>query len=175
MSENDLSSLALLASLSLHESELHGLISGMIVRTPQSDEQSIARLVDRMRPGLCDRHALEQFIRAVCEELVDPDYTYQLLLPSDEEDIQTRISGLRFWLLGFLEAVQPIAERGLTGPQADFFNEFHSDLEQVAELEEMDESNEEELEELEEALTNILEFLRIGVLNMFEIIKDEES
>ena len=175
MRENDLSSLALLASLSLRESELHGLVSGMIVRTPKGDEQSIARLVDRMRPGLCDRHALEQFIRAVFEELVDPEYTYRLLLPTDEDDIHTRITGLQFWLLGFLEAVRPIAERGLSGPQADFFNEFHSDLEQVAELDDIDESDEEDLEELEEALTNILEFLRIGVLNMFEIIKDEES
>ncbi|MXZ44628.1 MAG: UPF0149 family protein [Gammaproteobacteria bacterium] len=174
MSENDLSSLALLASLSLHESELHGLVSGMIVRSPHGDEHSIARLVDRIRPGLCDRHALEQFSKTVYDDLVDPQCTYSLLLPTDDEELHARVTGLRMWLLGFLEAVRPLAESKLSGPQADFFHEFHSDLEQVAELEDIDDSDEEDLEEIEEALTSILEFLRIGVLNMFEIIKDEE-
>ena len=146
----------------------------MIVRSPKGDEQSIARLVDRIRPGLCDRHALEQFSKIVCDDLVDPECTYRLLLPSDEEELRSRVTGLRLWLLGFLEAVRPLAERKLSGPQADFFQEFHSDLEQVAELEDIEESDEDELEEIEEALSSILEFLRIGVLNMFEIVKDEE-
>ena len=175
MSENDLTSLALLASLSLHESELHGLVSGMIVRSPKGDEGSIARLVDRLRPGLCDRHALEQFTRAVHDDLIDPDCRYRLLLPTDDEDLRSRVTGLRFWLLGFLEAVRPLAERRLTGPQADFFLEFHADLEQVAEMEDIDDTEEEDLEEIEEALSSILEFLRIGVLNMFEIIMDEKN
>ena len=175
MSENDLTSLALLASLSLHESELHGLVSGLIVRSPKGDEQSIARSVERMRPGLCDRHALEQFARAVYDELVDSDCTYQLLLPTDDEDLPSRVTGLRYWLLGFLEAIRPLAERKLRGPQADFFQEFHTDLEQVAEMEDIDDSDDEELEEIEEALSSILEFLRIGVLNMFEIIMDDKS
>lgn len=175
MNENDLSSLALLASLSLHESELHGLVSGMIVRSPNGDEESVARQVDRVRPGLCDRHSLEQFTRAVQEELIDPECTYRLLLPPDEEGLQLRITGLRLWLLGFLEAVRPLAERGLRGPQADFFHEFHSDLEQVAGMDDIDESKDDELEELEEALSNILEFLRIGVLNMLEITKEEDT
>ena len=174
MSENDLTSLALLASLSLHESELHGLVSGLIVRSPNGDEQSIARLVDQMRPGLCDRHALEQFSRVVYDDLVNPECTYRLLLPSDEEELRSRVTGLRLWLLGFLEAVRPLADRKLKGPQADFFHEFHADLEQVAEVEDIEESDEDELEEIEEALSSILEFLRIGVLNMFEIVKDEE-
>ena len=174
MSENDLTSLALLASLSLHESELHGLVSGMIVRSPSGDEQSIARLVDRVRPGLCDRHALEQFSKVVYDDLVDPQCTYRLLLPTDEEELHSRVTGLRLWLLGFLEAVRPLADSKLSGPQADFFHEFHSDLEQVAEMEDIEESDDDELEEIEEALTSILEFLRIGVLNMFEIVKDEE-
>ncbi len=174
MSENDLSSLALLASLSLHESELHGLVSGMIVRTPSGDEGAIARLVDRMRPGLCDRHALKQFSKVVFDDLIDPDCTYRLLLPTDEEELSSRVTGLRLWLLGFLEAVKPLAERKLNGPQADFFHEFHSDLEQVADMEDIDDSDEDDLEEIEEALSSILEFLRIGVLNMFEIVKDEE-
>ncbi|MYC25279.1 MAG: UPF0149 family protein [Gammaproteobacteria bacterium] len=174
MSKNDLSSLALLASLSLHESELHGLVSGMIVRTPDCDAESIARLVDQMRPGLCDRHALEQFSKVVCDDLTDPDCSYRLLLPEDEEELSTKVTGLQLWLLGFLEAVRPLAERKLSGPQADFFHEFHSDLEQVADMEDIDDSDDDDLEEIEEALSSILEFLRIGVLNMFEIVKDEE-
>ncbi|MYI78039.1 MAG: hypothetical protein F4077_09850, partial [Gammaproteobacteria bacterium] len=117
-----MSSLALLASLSLHESELHGLVSGMIVRTPNGDEEAIARLVDRVRPGLCDRHALEQFSKVVFDDLIDPDCTYRLLLPADEEELSSRVAGLRLWLLGFLEAVRPLAERKLKGPQADFFH-----------------------------------------------------
>lgn len=174
MSETDLTSLALLTSLSLHESELHGLVSGMIVRSPSADEQSIARLVDRVRPGLCDRHALEQFSKVVYDDLVDPECTYRLLLPTDDEELHSRVTGLRLWLLGFLEAVRPLADSKLSGPQADFFHEFHSDLEQVAEMEDIEESDDDDLEEIEEALSSILEFLRIGVLNMFEIVKDEE-
>ncbi|MEM7027300.1 MAG: UPF0149 family protein [Pseudomonadota bacterium] len=145
--------------------ECHGVMSAYFIF---HNELQMELLRDHLVSGLDDHIALEQayvVLDAIGENVVNvlesEEITFKLLIPDDDESIAERATALSEWCAGFLSGL------GLGGfnnerPLSSDCEEFIKDLAKIAQLE----TQPEEDESSEAALTELVEYVRIGVLTL---------
>ena len=152
------------AGSGLDASECHGLICGVLSLDGQAPpERWMAEIARDLEPG----DALASEMLRIVEELGeqtrrqfhDPDLVFQLLLPDEDEPLTGRVDAMKRWSLGYGFG---LAIGGLKDPAdlPDDSAEIVRDIAQFARTSIEDE----ESEENEVAYTELVEFLRIGVL-----------
>ncbi len=148
--------------------ELHGLVVGVLASGCEHDEkvQQDAALLLMDCPSTPDADVLQAvaaFYPLTLLDLKDSNLGFQLLLPEDALPVADRTRALSEWcqgfLTGFAEAGKDIVSR-LDEEGSDALWDFAS----IAQLEENPpESNDNEIH-----LSNLVEYVRMAVLNIFE-------
>lgn len=91
-------------------SELHGLMTAVMVACEPTDEATWAVLLEELSFSLPDESALallSEYATDVCFALKDQDdaYGYEPLVPDDEHDLSERFWALKDWAGGFITGI----------------------------------------------------------------------
>jgi uncharacterized protein len=141
-------------------SDLHGSLTGYLCAggSAGAEEWPSALEIEPETPGGRDHEALRRLYRDCRDQLDDPDLGFEPLLPAQDAPVERRADALVEWCRGFLGGV------GMSGPNARHLsadaNEVLADLGRIA-ASRFDYDN---AEEDESALSEVLEFVRVGVL-----------
>ncbi len=149
-------------------SEAHGMLCGLI-SGGMADPESVwmSQLVPDAEAGDLliaeGQRALEALARRTIAELEDDELALRLCLPDDDQPIQQRAAAASDWVRGFLYAWGML---GSTGPTPS--EQIAEILRDFTELTRLDLDRLDEDEQHEEALTEVIEFIRIAVLLIYQ-------
>ncbi|HVE44518.1 MAG TPA: UPF0149 family protein [Gammaproteobacteria bacterium] len=151
------------ASVALHPSEVHGLISGVLCADTGKSFAWEASIVGRSR-----KKEIKKVLRALYDSthraLSDLAFEFQLLLPEESEDLSLRAEALTLWCQGFLTGLK-LAGYDKSFRQQEDAVEAINDITEIAKMH-YDEvvANEED----EAAYIELIEFVRVAVILIFE-------
>lgn len=157
----ELSSTLQTLRLGMSASDLHGSLTGYISAggTAGADEWPAALEIEPDPAVHLHDEALRQLYRDCRAQLDDPDLGFEPLLPAPEEPVERRAEALVEWCRGFLGGIglSGSASAGGLSPDA---NEVLADIGRIAQSR----FAYDDAEEDESALSEVLEFVRVGVL-----------
>jgi len=158
-------------ALSVEAAELHGSLCGLLASggaVQRSDWLRVLAL-DAAPQTPAPDSALDRLYLASVEQIGDPNFGFELLLPDDEQELPRRTEALLAWCRGFLGGFGLGA--GAEPPLSAESQEALKDLAGIAateisyEDEEVDES----------ALSEIEEFVRVATLLLYSDCNREPS
>jgi hypothetical protein len=149
-------------------SEAQGIICGLICG---GDADPVGTWLRHIQPGTPNEHLSPEAVRAVLdpfaisaqEAIRDPDLGFTLQLPDEDRPLAERATALYDWVRGFLFAlgVLGIGKGDLSGQTREILRDF-TDLTRL-DLDDLDDR-----EENEEALVEVIEFVRVAALLLYE-------
>jgi len=153
-------------NLEAHASELHGVLTGLICAGfPFEDQSYLAMLNDLFNNGegfpAKIKSTVKQMFSELWTDILDDAYSFQLLLPDDDDSIAERGNALGSWVQGF--------NLGFGLQQKDspvFSEEVKEVLTDFAEIANLSDEMEED-EATEQAYFEINEYVRISALLCF--------
>lgn len=158
------------ASTALPPAEVHGLLSALAC-VPGEGRVAVLQ-GEVLGPAVQDpgaepvRAVLEAVWKDTYAALGSTDFSFDLMLPDDEESLEMRTEALGSWCHGFLAGLGlgGVGEhhKSLSGDAREFLN----DLQEMSRIEADPECD----EEAEVAFAELVEYLRIGVLDLREEI-----
>ncbi len=145
--------------------ESHGFLTGYLCVSESLTEEAILEFfladVDSESVFLPDcLAAFEALAEDIHQQLKDPEFSFQILLPDDSFSIMQRSDALAEWCQGFLSGLGVVGQanwQGLSAQCHDIIADFYKICRLSAD-EELDD------EEAEEALSELYEYVRMGVL-----------
>jgi len=158
--------------LSPSPAEVHGILCGLICAGhPQAEAAWLADVGPRVEVGDLLAEAAARRCRADLDALAErtradiegPGLGFSPLLPPDETPLLERATAVYDWCRGFLYAlgVAGVGERDLSEQTREVFRDF-------ADLTRMDLQDLDEGEDNEDALTEIVEFLWVAAMLVYE-------
>ena len=149
-------------------SEIHGLVSGLASVGLASDyamvEKIILRHVDENSCSGFVEQAVEAIHGAVLEQLDDVEFSFETLIPDDDEELHSRVEALSEWCQGFLVGFGT----GVKTDEGRFSQEAQELLRDLVEISQVgQERSEEPSEEDEVALTELEEYVRTAVMMLY--------
>lgn len=158
------------AGLTINPSALHGgmvglLAAGFSPRTEQHFSSTVAALEKALAVELTGD--LVDFISrlslATLSAIEDADYTFQPMLPPDDDALEERLLSISEWSTGFLSGfTQGITIREAAGePVAGLTAEALRDIAAIAQVD----TEESDSETAERQLDDIIEYLRFAAIN----------
>lgn len=143
-----------------HPAELHGLLCGLLCVDPELNDERWLTVLDADAAEVRDPHILARLRRATAAQLGSDDFDFALLLPDDDMNLSVRAAALGFWCQGLLAGL------GLGGlPETSALSadsrEFLDDVSQIARVGLDGDCPD---DEDEQAYTEIVEYLRVGLL-----------
>lgn len=147
--------------LGLDASELHGSLCGYLCGGGQGEPRV---WLDRLAiaEGAHGQHGedspLERMFRASVEQLNDPDFGFELLLPDEESPVGQRADALLAWCRGFLGGFGLAA--GANPPLSAEAGEALDDLGRIA----ASQLSYDDPDADEDALSEIAEFVRVAAM-----------
>lgn len=150
----------------LHASELHGVITGLICAGFQYERDDYHAIVNDMFNNGSplskeSRTAVGALYASVWQFLLDDSYSFQPLLPDDDEAIDDRSHALSMWVQGFNLGFGIVQNKNAV--VSDDVQEVLKDFSEIANLStEVDED-----EENEQALFEIQEYVKVSALMIF--------
>ncbi|KZX56109.1 hypothetical protein A3709_06910 [Halioglobus sp. HI00S01] len=144
-------------------SQLHGCLCGVLAAgAPAQAEAGLALLQQALDINLHGELAgqIMQLYMVSAAALEDEEFDFHPLLPDDEVEIDSRTGELARWCQGFLAGFAQVNQRQVSQDSSEIL----SDMGAIAEAS-VDEDADEE--ESEGSYTEIVEYLRFAVLNLF--------
>ena len=176
---SELASAALAASKELSPAELHGTVCGMMVANirarglaPEGEDGSpvfsVSDYVELVgADAVSDAETVEDFAQLSLAALDAEDLSFQPLLPDDEDPLAARVEALGEWAAAFLAGFGA----AVTLAPGETAKEVLEDLAAISAVDhEVDES-----EDGERQLTELVEYVRVGVLLLLRPDEEEES
>ena len=151
--------------LGLSASELHGALTGYLTAGAMPHAKSwlsdlALQEIDQALGQLPQRTLFDQMFRDCTSDLEDPELSFDLLLPEDEAPMTERAIALVDWCRGFLGGLG-LSGIDLKDSVSKDANEVLTDLARIASTRFDEESGG---EEDEEAYTEVVEYVRVGVM-----------
>ena len=164
------------AGCSAVASEAHGTLVGLLSGPSQVDQVVWLNCInDDSKLSmdsviLSENSTLENFIQRAVNALGDMETGPLILIPSDDVELGERATAFSSWCSGFLYGfgISGVPEKVALSADSQ---EFLRHLTQFCRLDFEVENNEED----EKALFELLEFSKVGVLNLIEEVKDLSS
>ena len=164
--------------------ELHGMLTGKLAggQRLESEEwltQSLAFLdvitneehgVESDPEGKVQAE-LARLYHVTLAQLQDQGYSFQMLLPDDEADMEDRTRAVGEWCHGFLTG---FGSAGID-PNAKFSEDAADALRDMAAIVSIGDGGDEDEEEAEASLFEIVEYVRMAVLTLFADFGGENS
>lgn len=142
-------------------SECHGFICAQLCTSAEPESRSWRECLGAEGEEL--EAVLTRMGNTVSKELESPDFSFELMLPSDEATLALRADALAQWCRGFLFGLGNggLTEAGLSGD----CRELVEDMERISRARA-------ELEQGEEfALMELIEFVRVGVMTVYQELR----
>jgi uncharacterized protein len=157
-------------ALKLHPSQAHGLICGILCGNPQKNPDW-ENLVTGGKDPASTHEVLQNLFETSEKQLADFLFEFQLILPRDSEDLTDRAEALTLWCQGFLTGLK-IAQIPIENRKAGEMTEAINDLIEIAKM------NYEEVtasEEDEAAYVELIEFVRVAVILIYQDALEDET
>ncbi|MEJ2654944.1 MAG: UPF0149 family protein [Acidihalobacter sp.] len=161
----------------LGPAEAHGLLCGLLavdIATPS--ERCMNEVMKGVDPqdesAAATSRLMDALIKQARSSLVDEDFEFQPLLPRADAPLTERVQALGRWCEGFAAGVGLAgmsSQRAAALPES--VDEFIRDIGEIARVEPADEDD----EDAEEAYTELLEYVRVGVLVVGEELRPPSS
>jgi len=158
------------AEASVSASECHGMLTAQLsVASGSGASECVRHIFDDEvdTQSILFMEALKMLEKLLTEtqgSLNDVDIGFTLLLPDEEEPIEDRLSALAEWCQGFLFGLG-LAGLSEENSSSDDVKEFMQDLVQIGNI---DLSDSDESEQNEQDFSELVEYVRIGVLYLQE-------
>lgn len=157
------------ADASAGPSESHGMLCGMLCATSHPDRS--AWLASVFEDAAAEHDvlvqeaiaALDQLAEQTHRQLYEGQLAFQLLLPGDDTPVRERAEALSAWCQGYLLG---FATGGLD--QSSLSEQVRELIGDFVEVTKVDVQDSDEEEGGEEALVNIVEYVRLGVVAIYE-------
>lgn len=142
--------------------EIHGMLCGMLcTRHDLAGDTWLRHLADEnIVSDFNHVESLRELYVATVRQFRDDDFGFFLLLPDDDSDLSARATSLGFWCQGFLSGLG-LGGMGEDTPLPAEAHEFLKDVSQIAWV--GFDANDADDED-ETAYTEIVEYMRTGVL-----------
>lgn len=157
-------------TLKLHPSQVHGLISGILCGNPKSTA-AWEELVTGGKESTQTHQLLQTLYDASAKQLADFLFEFELVLPSDSDDLPVRAEALTLWCQGFLTGLK-LAQIQIVDREPSEITEAINDLIEIAKM------NYEEVvasEEDEDAYIELVEYVRMAVILIYQDLREAEQ
>ncbi|MAZ66807.1 MAG: hypothetical protein CMF25_06820 [Kangiellaceae bacterium] len=149
-------------------SQLDGVLCGLLCSgMPFENQDWVLLVMDYLRIDASENMVqvvLKALYQRSAERLAAQDFSFCLLAPGDEEPLAMRTQELGHWCEGFI-AGDLLGKDDKRAEPTALIKEFMQDMHDIAGVEfDADEVSE---EELEKAYHELVEFVRVGVQNVF--------
>ncbi len=157
------------ASASVHAADCHGFLTGLICVTGFADQKIwVAEVFDAYNPKDPSQAEAFRLLQSLYEmtlaSLNSTDLDFQPLLPDEEDSLRERTEALAHWCSGFLSGLG-MGGMASQGELPDEVSELVQDLTQISRVDfEMEAPDEQE----ETAFAEVLEYVRVGVLFIYD-------
>lgn len=154
--------------LTLSPAELHGLLCGQVAAGARFDPATlltrIGELLD-LEPFKRDatRTGVMQLYLATLQQLQAPDFSFELVLPDDDQPLAVRADTLGVWCSGFLSGFGLQERKGSQGLSI----EGQETLRDLAQIVQITTAADAEAEEDENDLMEVQEYVRMAALLVF--------
>lgn len=153
--------------------EYHGALCGLLCRMPGSDATAFHRLLRSLHlapdAGAGVDAVLDDLHRATARQLHGDELAVVLWLPDDDVPLEARTRALSHWCSGFLAGLAG-AGGGPLETLSDEAAEALTDLQEIARADVAGDTEEDEEEE-ENAFAEIVEYVRVATLMLFEDLR----
>lgn len=158
--------------------ECHGILTGLLCAQGKMEERKwLAIVAPDAAPGNVLAREAETVMEFVMTEtfrqLNEPELGFQPLLPTDEEPLRERVEGLGHWCQGFLLGMSEGGIRDMDALPEDT-RELTRDFVEIARAESYS-VDEDEGEEDEAAYSDLVEYVRTGVLLINEELNPSKA
>jgi len=159
--------------------ESHGLLSALLCGSKDATPVWLEELLTEQQDGDLlvqeSRQMLESFAAIVKVQLQGADFSYELLLPADDVALKDRVLALAQWCQGFYLGLGIIGINKLELLPEDS-REIVQDMTEIARIENYDEQVDQQADEEDEgAYAELVEYLRVGVLLIFEELSKPDN
>ena len=149
-------------------SQVHGLLCGLLCGNPETHPEWERLVLGPKKSKLV--HALLQSMYEVsAKQLQEFSFEFHLLLPDDDQDIHVRTEALGLWCQGFLTGLKltqiAIANRE-PGEVTDALND-------IIEIAKINYEDTEENDDNEGAYLELMEYVRLAVLMIYQELRQE--
>ncbi|MES2662932.1 MAG: UPF0149 family protein [Pseudomonadota bacterium] len=160
------------ARIPMNAAEFHGYVVGQYCSgSSTGSDQWLQLFVQSTAPGQVieveDLNFLRKTRESIWQDMIGSEFAFQLVIPSDDEGIAERALALRDWCRGFLSGFGEGGAQPKLKSQPDL-REALSDIEQMTRVDVVPIQTEEN----EKYIVELIEYLRIAVLNIFVEIAD---
>jgi uncharacterized protein YgfB (UPF0149 family) len=164
----DIADLLSAVKSTFHPAEVHGLLCGHIAGTSGKMDHHIEKLVLGKKKNPEYREVLRQLYEISYHQMSEFSFEFTLLLPEDDSNINIRTEALGLWCQGFLTGLQqtnvPIQNR-----EESDVTETINDFIEIAQVNYGDIADD---DEDETAYFELLEYVRLGALLIFQDLKN---
>lgn len=149
--------------------EAHGSLCGLLLDNRQSSEW-LSSILNKT-PASQDLTAVEHINELIAlyetskQQLNHESLSFELFLPSDDLSLQERLQALADWCQGFLYGIGSIAKIDEKNMDTDL-KEFMQDLLNITQIQ----TDENSSNETEQNLVELVEYVRMGVIYLNEIL-----
>ena len=152
-------------------SESHGILCGLLCVRPRAGPAEWTGLfLEETGPADASAAGIERLLGRLRErtmtQLDSPDYDFRLMLPDDDRGLSERAELLGAWCAGFLYGLGMAGDEPFQRLSGDA-REFVADLGEIARIEAESEAGEEN----EAAYAEVAEYVRVGVLMVYEDLR----
>lgn len=166
----DLSKALEKTALKLHPSQVHGLVSGLLCGNPSSSA-AWEELVTGGKETPKTHDVLQGLYDATAKQLGEFLFDFQLLLPPESDELPARAEALTLWCQGLLTGLK-LAQVQIINREPGEITEAIGDIVEIAKM------NFEEVvssEEDEEAYEELVEYVRMAVILIYQDLREAES
>lgn len=160
--------------LSMDISELHGLMTGLLVTGGAQQAENYLRtlILNKTGPNFHQStQALFSILTITQTWLTNFGFDFQMLLPGDDQELPVRIEAFSDWSQGFVDG---IFMSGLSMDEIDSEDTIEA-LQNFEEFSQMGLDDLEFGEEDEKAFAELVEYARLAVMQIFCDLNDEET
>lgn len=156
-------------------SESHGILCGLLcVRSRTEPAEWTGLFLEDAEPvdaldADC-RRLLGRLREQTIRQLDSPDYDFRPLLPDDRKELAERTELLGAWCAGFLYGLGTAGDEPFQRLSGEA-REFVADMGDITRIDAGPEAN----EESESAYAEVVEYVRVGVLMVYEDLRDYRS
>ncbi|GAA0789935.1 UPF0149 family protein [Marinobacterium sediminicola] len=155
-------------ALTVSPSELHGLLAGQVAAGARFDPVTLLQRIQELfdiepLQGEGVRKSIMQLYLATLQQFEAPDFSFELLLPEDDQPLAVRAEALGIWCSGFLSGFG-LQER--KGPQG-LSVEGQETLRDLAQIVQISTEADADTEEDEGDLMEVQEYVRMAALLVF--------
>lgn len=158
-------------TLKLHPSQAHGLICGILCGHPNSSASAWEELITGGKEPAKTHEMLQNLYDLSKKQLDEFLFEFQLMLPAGSEDLPARAEALTLWCQGYLTGLK-LVQIQIIDREPGEMTEAINDLIEIAKM------NYEDVvasEEDEAAYVELVEYVRMAVILVFQDVREESA